>query len=322
MDDKRQLEVSDWHDEPRPLLNTRAPTTRQFRIPARLLGVIGTVLLHGLVVQTVILGTSTRKVLTPTTQGLASTANAAGVEAEMTLVVVQPVEPTTKDSVFEEFVSRGSLLKDVPIALISPDVTTATPSLKKEQLPDNADAESPVNSGDPAGQARLFGIYSGQIQARIARVWRRPRTPVNETRTQHQGALDEEAFQCQVRIIQDDQGNVQEILLPQCNGSAAWQRSLVIAIQQASPLPAPPDPAVFTNALTMTFTGFGYRPDSPADDYEIEILRMQAQNTVGSSRTQPPAKMFQSPGVPSDDTSVQSLRAPADTSPRVSSDLQ
>jgi hypothetical protein len=126
----------------------------------------------------------------------------------------------------------------------------------------------------------LFGIYSGQIQARIARVWRRPRTPVNESRTQHQGALGEEAFQCQVRIIQDNQGYVQEILLPQCNGSAAWQRSLVIAIQQASPLPAPPDPAVFTNALTMTFTGFEYRPDSLADEYEMEAPRGSVQSRV------------------------------------------
>src|ERR1700736_5573231 len=137
MGEKRPLEVSDWHDEPRPLPITRAPVARQLRIPARLIGIVGTVLLHGLVVQTVLLGTSTTQVLTPTTQGLASTANAAGAESEMTLVVVQPVKPTTKDSVFEEFVSRGSLLKDMPIALISRDVTTAAPSLKKERLTDN-----------------------------------------------------------------------------------------------------------------------------------------------------------------------------------------
>lgn len=278
MDEKRPLEVSDWHEEPRPIAIPRASVTWQSRIPARLLGIVGTVLLHGLVAQTVLVGASTRNVLVSTTQGLASTANAVGAESEMTLVVVQPIEAAySKDSVFEEFVSRGSLLKDMPIALINPDPTPIL-DLQKDQLTDNADAESPANSGDPAGQARLFGIYSGQIQARIARSWRRPRTPVNETRTQRQGALGEEAFQCQVRIIQDNQGNVQEILLPQCNGSAAWQRSLVIAIQQASPLPAPPDPAVFTNAVTMTFIGFEYRPDSAADDYEIEAPRGAVQS--------------------------------------------
>jgi hypothetical protein len=322
MDEKRPLEVSDWHDEPRPLPIQCAPVARQWPIPTRLLGIIGTVLLHGLVAQTVVLGTSTRKVLVPTTQGLASTANAAGVESEMTLIVVQPVEPTTKDSVFEEFVSRGSLLKDMPIALISSDVTTAAPSLQKEQLTDNADSESPVNSGDPAGQARLFGIYSGQIQARIDRVWRRPRTPVNENRAQRQGALDEQAFQCQVRIIQDNQGNVQEILLPQCNGSAAWQRSLVIAIQEASPLPAPPNSAVFTNALTMIFTGFEYRPNSRADDYEIEVSRMQVQSRVSSASARTPVEMLRNLGVPLDEKGEHTLRAPTDEPPPASIDPQ
>jgi TonB C terminal len=291
MDDMRPLEVSDWQDEPRPIQNTRSPVARQSRIPARVLGVIGTVLLHGLVVQTVVLGTSTRKVSVPTTaQGLASTANAAGAESETTLVVVQPIEvANSKDSLFEEFVSRGSLLKDMPIALISPDPTPAL-GLQREQLTDNADAESPVNSGDPAGQAGLFGIYSGQIQARIDRVWRRPRTRVNEDWAQRQDAISEEAFRCQVRIIQDYQGNVQEILLPQCNGSAAWQRSLVIAIQQASPLPAPPNPTVFTNALTMTFTGFEYRPDALADDYENESRHIQVKNRlIDGSPLAPPA---------------------------------
>ena len=41
MDDKRPLEVSDWHDEPRPSQIARAPVALQLRIPARLLGVVG-----------------------------------------------------------------------------------------------------------------------------------------------------------------------------------------------------------------------------------------------------------------------------------------
>jgi hypothetical protein len=184
MDDERQLEVSDWQDEPRPLPLTYAPVSRRPRIPARVLGMMGTLLLHGLVVQTAVLGTSTRKVFSPTTPGLAATANAAGAESEMTLIVVQPTEAkNSKDSLFEEFISRGAVLKEMPIALMSPDPTPAL-GLQQEQLSDSSDAESPANSGDPAGQARLFGIYSGQIQARIERAWRRPRTPVNEDRQQ------------------------------------------------------------------------------------------------------------------------------------------
>jgi hypothetical protein len=54
-----------------------------------------------------------------------------------------------------------------------------------------------------------------------------------------------------------------------CNGSVAWQQSLVTAILVASPLPAPPSPTVFSHAVTMTFAGQVYSPGSPADDYEI-----------------------------------------------------
>jgi hypothetical protein len=300
------MEVSDWRNERDPLPIAGAPIARRPRIPARLLGIIGTILLHGFVVQTLVLGTSTRRVHVPLPQGLGSSASAAGAESELTLVVVQPLETKTQDSLFEEFVSRGSLLRDMPITLISPDPTPAL-NPREDQLTDNKDAESPVNSGDPEGQARLFGIYSGQIQARIERAWRRPRTPVNIDSTRLRGAAGEETFQCQVQIIQDYQGNVKEILLPQCNGSTAWQRSLVIAIQQASPLPAPPSPTVFTNALPMTFTGFGYRPDSSADDYEIEPRRMHAKNglDVGSPQAPPvnPAVIAQHP-------SMHPLRAP------------
>jgi hypothetical protein len=115
---------------------------------------------------------------------------------------------------------------------------------------------------------------------------------------------------------------VQEILLPQCNGSAAWLHSLVIAIQQASPLPAPPSPTVFTNALTMTFTGFEYRPDSSADEYEIEVPRTQVQNNVNSTHAETPAANLQRTAVWGEDTSVHALRAPTDEPQPASNDSQ
>jgi hypothetical protein len=55
-----------------------------------------------------------------------------------------------------------------------------------------------------------------------------------------------------------------------CNGSVTWQQSLVTAILSASPLPAPPDPAVFTHSLTMTFEGQSYVAGGPTDSYEID----------------------------------------------------
>jgi len=309
MDERRSLEVSNWQGDQHPLPVAHAPVSRR-RIPARVLGIIGTLLLHGLVVPTALLGTS-KKVSSSMPHSLAAAANAAGAESEMILVVVQPMEATnSKDSLFEDVVSRGSLVKDVPIAIMSPD-PTPTLSLPPEQMSDNTEAESPVNSGDPAGHARLFGVYAGQIQARIDRVWRRPRTAVNEQLTLRQGRVDDETFRCQVRIIQDNQGHVQEILLPQCNGSAAWQRSLVLAIQQASPLPAPPSPSVFTNALTMTFTGVEFRPDRSPDDYEIEVPETLVQSNVNAV----PTADVQRPSLWPDSSGEHTLSAPADEPP-------
>ncbi len=78
----------------------------------------------------------------------------------------------------------------------------------------------------------------------------------------------QESFQCRVQIAQDASGNVHEILLPACDGSAAWQRSLVVAIQQSSPLPMPPDPSLFAPTVTLDFVGIPYSAGQREDDYE------------------------------------------------------
>lgn len=117
----------------------------------------------------------------------------------------------------------------------------------------------------------LFGRYSGQIQARIERVWQRPRSAVNvgdSLRSASNHAQPD--FRCQVRILQDAHGAVQEVQIIDCNGGIVWQQSLVTAILAASPLPAPPNPAVFTQSLTMTFAGRGYTPGSSTNGYDID----------------------------------------------------
>jgi hypothetical protein len=86
-------------------------------------------------------------------------------------------------------------------------------------------------------------------------------------------AVPDELFHCQVRIQQDARGNVKETELVNCNGTVVWQRSLINAIQQASPLPAPPSPTVFTNAITLSFEAHAYHPGSSEDEYEIEMNR-------------------------------------------------
>jgi len=45
----------------------------------------------------------------------------------------------------------------------------------------------------------------------------------------------------------------EEVTLERCTEDPRWQMSLVKAIQGASPFPAPPDPAVFSNLITLEF---------------------------------------------------------------------
>jgi hypothetical protein len=133
-------------------------------------------------------------------------------------------------------------------------------------LPSTADA----TAADAVRLSKMYGRYVGQISSRIERAWLRPRTPIGAP-----------SFSCQVRIVQDTMGNVREVTLVQCNGDFRWQLSLVQAIQSASPLPAPPDPDVFSGTLHMAFNSEAYSPEQSADQYEPEAsarLVQAAQN--------------------------------------------
>jgi hypothetical protein len=43
----------------------------------------------------------------------------------------------------------------------------------------------------------------------------------------------------------------------------------MLAINQASPFPALPDPTVFARAVTLNFVGFAFTPTMEADEYEL-----------------------------------------------------
>jgi hypothetical protein len=108
------------------------------------------------------------------------------------------------------------------------------------------------------GRALLFGRYIGQISARVDRAWQRPRSPLSDR------------FECRARIVQDKDGAVREIELEQCTGDPRWQLSLVRAIQSASPLPAPPDPSIFSRTVHMQFTSEPFSPGADANGFEPE----------------------------------------------------
>jgi hypothetical protein len=88
-----------------------------------------------------------------------------------------------------------------------------------------------------------------------------------------------------VQVTQSKQGEVQEVTVRDCNGSTRWQVSLVHAIERASPLPAPPDPVVFTDSLRLSF-----RSDAYVDGESEEGFEPRAP-TLATATYKPPPLM-------------------------------
>jgi hypothetical protein len=271
MNNDKNMDVVDWRDSAPPIIvRTRAP--RRFLSPSGL-GIIGTVLIHALIVPSAYLGSRAAKSRPPEmleTGALASSKS----DSEESLVLIS--FPTLSRSNQQTFQSAASLpaLANRPVKLPVQVDPPALLSIEVLTLGEEQAARATAAVGDGTEQARLFGIYTGQIKARIDRVWRRPRTPVNDRGAGEALTATDDSFQCEAQIVQDLRGNVQEVLLPRCNGSLTWQRSLVLAIQQASPLPAPPSATVFSPSITLSFVGLPYVPGSSDEDYEFapEVL--------------------------------------------------
>jgi len=269
MDSSQKMDVVDWQDSPPPLaVEKRA--SRRF-LPPTVIGILGTLLLHALVIQSVPWG-SGPKINRPETPESADALAKAKTDPADSLVLVSL--PTAAASNLTAAQNPVSSLPDLKTMKIKSPVDVDPPvvlNVEALALSEDQDSKPTSDSGDGAELTRLFGIYTGQIQARIARVWRRPRTPVSENSAGQKSRDANDSFQCEARIVQDARGNVQEILLPRCNGSAAWQRSLVLAIQQASPLPAPPSTKVFTQSIALNFVGLPYVEGASKEEYEIPL---------------------------------------------------
>jgi hypothetical protein len=260
MDSHNKLDVDDWQDSPTPVVRRRAPP-RRFLSPT-LIGILGTLLLHALVIQSLRFGRGL-KAKPPEMRDPAVSFAKRPTDADSGLVLINL--PTTANS--QQTTMQAALfpLPDLAKLKIKTPINFDPPALLDTLAFSEDEPAKPGNdAGDGLERERLFGIYTGQIQARIDRVWRRPRTPVSEANDTG------DSFQCQAQIVQDAKGNVQEILLPRCNGSAAWQRSLVAAIEQASPLPAPPSTKVFSRSITLSFVGLAYALGSSEDGYELQ----------------------------------------------------
>ena len=88
--------------------------------------------------------------------------------------------------------------------------------------------------------AGLLNRYIAEIQARVERAWNRPPSA-------------QPGLKCEVFVTQVPGGTVTQVRIGQCNGDAAVQQSISVAVFRASPLPAPSDPSLFERNLKLVF---------------------------------------------------------------------
>ena len=88
--------------------------------------------------------------------------------------------------------------------------------------------------------ANQLVLYKQAIKQRVERNWIRPISA-------------EDWYSCEVLVDQIPGGEVTNVLVERCDGDAAFQRSVKNAVYKSSPLPDPPDPALFDRKLKFTF---------------------------------------------------------------------
>jgi colicin import membrane protein len=82
--------------------------------------------------------------------------------------------------------------------------------------------------------------YKARMQSRIQNAWIGP--PSAGT-----------GIDCLVDVTQVPGGEVTGVEVTQCNGDSAMRDSIAKAAYRASPLPAPPDPALFMRTFSFHF---------------------------------------------------------------------
>jgi colicin import membrane protein len=108
---------------------------------------------------------------------------------------------------------------------------------REAELQHSLAAEEHVMAARSNGQ---LASWEAQIQARIQRAWLRPPSA-------------RAGIACIVYVTQVPGGEVVNVRLGECNGDAAVRESIQAAAFRASPLPPPPDPALFERNLEIQF---------------------------------------------------------------------
>ncbi|HEV3179965.1 MAG TPA: cell envelope integrity protein TolA, partial [Steroidobacteraceae bacterium] len=82
--------------------------------------------------------------------------------------------------------------------------------------------------------------WESMIAAKITRAWLRPPTA-------------RPGIECMLYVTQVPGGEVTQVRIGECNGDQAVRQSIEAAVYRASPLPPPPDPALFDRNLKINF---------------------------------------------------------------------
>ena len=237
MEVRDRLTVQEWHKAAPPRRDS--PRVATMTSKSSVLGVLGTLVFHIILVAS--LGVSFGGGLSAPRRLIQNPA--AGLGASESLLLLPDGAISRSAELKMDLRPPSNALDNAPLLLKPPPIVN-TERLALEDLPALAGS---------AELALAAEIYDRQIHARIDRIWQRPNTNVAPSSTAAAASNVDAAFRCQAQLEQDDRGNVLEVLLPVCNGSSEWRDSLLTAIRQASPLPAPPDPRVFSTSLVLHF---------------------------------------------------------------------
>jgi colicin import membrane protein len=108
---------------------------------------------------------------------------------------------------------------------------------REEDMLRAAAVEAEANAAANAG---LLDQYISMIENRIKQNWDRPLSA-------------RPGIDCTVNVVQLQTGDVMSAVVASCNGDDAVRRSIERAVMEASPLPKPPNAALFQRNLNVRF---------------------------------------------------------------------
>ena len=125
---------------------------------------------------------------------------------------------------------------------VPPRSSSARPR-RRSRASAKEDLQRDLAAEEQARKARAgpaLASWESQIAAKINRAWLRPPTA-------------RPGIECMLNVTQVPGGEVTEVSIGACNGDQAVRESIEAAVYRASPLPPPPDPALFDRHLRIDF---------------------------------------------------------------------